>query len=800
MLSENSSRPKILLVALELHWPATARLPRALQDAGFEVGVACRPTAYLAHTRFKDRIFELPTSNAGARLFAAFARMVESWTPQLVMPMDDRTALFLAQAHAHANLRKHHRTLAALLSFSLGNPAAIINDATSKRATNLAAQSLGLRVPASRAITTLDDVLAFTAEHGFPVVLKQAFSFGGNGVFFCRDAEEAKNTLANMQRALRPLARFRAWRGGIRGRHLSRQWLPADRSIVATQFVAGRNATSLAAAFAGETLATLTAEAVECYPDAKGPTSVVRFIVQPEMRRTSETLIRHFGLTGLVGFDFIIDHNDAAWLLECNPRPTPIAHLSAQVGSDLCLALRQRLASGPQPALPAHPAGLTVAYFPQETWRNPASRHFASAFHDIPTDDPMLLDVLRKAEPWRHVPSAKTSFRLPRWQDKLLRPKLVTAIRRRIAPPKISLEIINGLEARSTLPLSMLCGMKGPEQSYLHDLAFRDEPQAEGVAILPLKTILGEPPVATMHGCSLIVLSSAEFKLSSVRRSGTWFMIPVWVRGTIALPLAPQILRGNSLTDDLRRLKKNQFEYEVTRDPARLDDFYHQLYVPYIRKAHGNAAHIQSYDEACRHSFDWELLLVRKKNGGQDLAGITILYEPARPRLVTIGIRSDGEDYVQQGVAGALYHFSFRHLAARGFAEVSTGGSRAFLRDGVLNYKKKMGQALTSTSWNSIALKVTALTPATKSFLQSNPFIHEAGGKLFAAFFTDSPLTPESLRKFDKEFYHPGLERLVVYSFRPDETLHADALPPDLAQRWEIRSAHELLESGFAHA
>ena len=65
MSPQPSPRPKVLLLALELHWPAAARLPRALQTAGFEVGALCRPGAYLACTKFIDQVFSLPSENRG---------------------------------------------------------------------------------------------------------------------------------------------------------------------------------------------------------------------------------------------------------------------------------------------------------------------------------------------------------------------------------------------------------------------------------------------------------------------------------------------------------------------------------------------------------------------------------------------------------------------------------------------------------------------------------------------------------------------------------------------------------------
>lgn len=810
-------RPKVLVVALELHWPAAARLPRALQDAGFEVGVACRPAAFLAATRFRDQIFPLPESSDGDKLFACLASIAESWEPELVIPVDDRTALFLAGAHAHAFTRKRHRALAARLRFSQGNPAAL-PQATSKRATLDLARQLGVRAPASRTVTSLRDVMAFNAEHPFPIVLKQSYSCGGNGVFICQNEREAGMALTNLLWADRPQVRFRAWRGGLRGRVLSRHWLPTDRSIVACQFIAGKNATSLTAACEGETLAALTAEVVESYPNAKGPSSVVRFIHHEEMRRASASLVRHWGLTGLIGFDFILDANDAAWLLECNPRPTPIAHLGARAGADLCLALRERLVSGSPSSQPDHPAGLMVAFFPFETWRDPKSPHLVTAHYDIPSDDSELLERLTNARPWAQLSSTRPRSRLTTLKNDLLTSKSwarwrrlrgaiagspvvrriarpLAAFRRRIFPPKISLVKIEGLEAGSRLPLSILCGMTAQEKSYLLGLAFAEQPGERDAGRVRLKQIF-EDRVDQAEGCSMIAIRSAEYKLTSVRRTGNWFIIPVWVRGEVKIPLPTNVLAHESVRADLRKIRQHEFEYEITRDPGRFDDFYYNMHAPLIRKAHGDAAHLQPYAEAWQQPGTYDLLMVRKKSRpDRDIAGVVIIYEKTGPRLLILGVRDDGADYVREGVTSALYHFSFEHLTAKGFSCVRTGGAHAFLRDGLLRYKRKLSQALIEPSWESIALKILSFTPATKAFLQNNPFIHESGGALHAAIFTDSPLSPEAIRKYNKDFFHPGLAKLVIHTFRPDESFRLDGLAPELVERFEIRPAHELLEN-----
>ena len=85
----------------------------------------------------------------------------------------------------------------------------------------------------------------------------------------------------------------------------------------------------------------------------------------------------------------------------------------------------------------------------------------------------------------------------------------------------------------------------------------------------------------------------------------------------------------------------------------------------------------------------------------------------------------------------ALYHFSFLYLKDKGFTKVNFGLSRAFLGDGVFQYKKKWSQRIVGTSTYWYALKVNNPTVETKSFLKRNPFIFEKTGLLYGVIFGD---------------------------------------------------------------
>lgn len=393
-----SSRPKILVVGLELDWAGAARLPHALQDAGFEVGVACRAGAFLAHTRFRDRFFPLPDKIHGEKILARIETIVREWPPDLLVPTDDCTAGFLAGVHEAITKNGDSGNLAELLKRSLGNPPAV-REALSKRQTLETARRLGVRVPASQTVSSRSEALAFGGRHGFPIVLKRSSGFAGSGVFICRNEADIARAFRILRwdetilgRAFSAFARLCGWR-------MESRWLPVDQSITASRFIAGKCAMSLTAAFEGRMLAALTAEKVESLLDDKGPSSVVRFVRNEEMRRASQTLLQHWKLTGLIGFDFMLDAQGQAWLIECNPRPTPLAHLGARAGEDLCRALRNHLAGEPPLPPATAPPGLIVAHFPAESWRDQRSPYLTSAFHDVPADDPELLKCLRQTKP-----------------------------------------------------------------------------------------------------------------------------------------------------------------------------------------------------------------------------------------------------------------------------------------------------------------------------------------------------------------------------------------------------------------
>jgi hypothetical protein len=122
-----------------------------------------------------------------------------------------------------------------------------------------------------------------------------------------------------------------------------------------------------------------------------GPASVVRVIDHPEMTEATEALVRHLGLSGLCGFDFVISPSGQAYLLELNPRATPVSHLALANGTHLPAVLyRELTGNDPACAAPPVPHDL-IALFPTEWQRDRSGASLQNVHHDAPWDEPALL-------------------------------------------------------------------------------------------------------------------------------------------------------------------------------------------------------------------------------------------------------------------------------------------------------------------------------------------------------------------------------------------------------------------------
>ena len=218
-------------------------------------------------------------------------------------------------------------------------------------------------------------------------------------------------TAAEAQRAFRrlqaPPVLARAFKRALLNQDRTLVWPSILRhrpTVNAQAFVAGHEATSTIACWEGAVLSSLHFEVLrKC--TAAGHATVVRRIENAEMSTAIEKIVRSMHLSGLFGFDFMLEAGTGnAHLIEINPRATQVGHLTLGAGCDLPAALYGAVSGQPIRLAPPITGNDTVALFPQEWARDSQSEFLRTGYHDVPWSTPELIHLCirqsRKRSKW----------------------------------------------------------------------------------------------------------------------------------------------------------------------------------------------------------------------------------------------------------------------------------------------------------------------------------------------------------------------------------------------------------------
>lgn len=371
----------MLLVATATRWLGTARIPRPLAAAGFEVALLAPKNSLAEKSGFIDRVGHLPDDATPMQWLYAFAAMVKAMSPRLVVPCDDKAfgLMQMVVQNPSANLRPEVQLqLAALITDSLGDPA---NYRTSvdKTLLPMAAAALGVRAPAHAVIADLAAAEAFASVHGYPVVLKRRHSTAGDGVEIVENPEQLAPSFVALARAGHAM--------------------PADAEparLLIQQRIPGTIHYENTAAWRGTRIGGFAVERLQ-YEDIKGPATVVRCYHSPQIRDFSAKLVQGFGMTGLFATEYLV-HRDTgdAYLLEINRRLTPGMHLGSRINVDLCALLYSEIHGTPLTTRRDPDAGdqWVNVHFPQEWLRDPTSHYLRDYPVDVPWDEPELVEAM----------------------------------------------------------------------------------------------------------------------------------------------------------------------------------------------------------------------------------------------------------------------------------------------------------------------------------------------------------------------------------------------------------------------
>jgi hypothetical protein len=378
-------KPKAL-VATTFCWYPTARLAMALANAGFTVDMVCPRRHPVSKTKVARKIHRFN----GLTPLLSLSAAISDAEPDLIVSGDDLATRHLHRLYEGERQNGKESPICALIERSLG-VAESFPISYARAAFMEMAKQEGIRIPKTGVIGTLDGLKEWIIRNGFPAVLKANGTSGGAGVRVVRTLDEAERAFRLLQAPPRFL---RAVKHALLDDDLTliSPALRREKFVVNAQaFVDGREATSAVACWNGKVLAALHFEVIK-KTSSTGHATVVRSIENSEMSAAAEKIARRLRLSGVHGFDFMLEEQTGnAYLIEINPRATQVGHLALGTGRDIPAALYSAVSGeAVQPAQKVTEKE-TIALFPQEWIRDSESPLLQSAYHDVPWEEPRLI-------------------------------------------------------------------------------------------------------------------------------------------------------------------------------------------------------------------------------------------------------------------------------------------------------------------------------------------------------------------------------------------------------------------------
>jgi hypothetical protein len=338
----------------------------------------------------------------------------------------------------------------------------------------------------------------------------------------------------------------------------------------------------------------------------------------------------------------------------------------------------------------------------------------------------------------------------------------VQVLRHRIRRLRVNAWLLEGRERTSGQPLSILFMGARDSRNYISSVYFGETWTEKGHSrVLKSRRLQHALDANGVHDLAVVQIDEP----GPITAAGaTLFQVPCWVRGEKDIHGSLEYARRSKhIKSDIRRIRKNRLGYRVTSEPGEFDCFYHNMYLPYVRKVFGDHVFLMQYEAMKAAIPHCELFLVTQD--GQDIAGGILVYDGSdKVRGWSLGVKDGDDCWVRAGALAAFEQLQTEYLLEKGFSRLHRGGSRPFLNDGALCFKKNRGMKITDRTGQQFIIAPLSDCPAVRTVLQENPFIYEDEGLLKGAIFVSGEVSTEDAARLYHDWYIAGLEGLSLFS------------------------------------
>lgn len=266
-----------------------------------------------------------------------------------------------------------------------------------------------------------------------------------------------------------------------------------------------------------------------------------------------------------------------------------------------------------------------------------------------------------------------------------------------------------------------------------------------------------------------LLFTDVELLFCKILPRREFIQIPQWIRQKFDVPNTwEEVLnrfRKNTKKTDLRKVRKYNFTYKITKSEEEFKTFYHSMYKPYLKKRFGDAVLIEPEWKVLRQCRKGELMQVIR---GKDVVACVLLHNLAgRLAYVWVGVPDDIEAEMFNGAFSALYYFTILYGYENGCHEIDFLGTRPLLNDGLFRYKRKWGTYVEDSPLprGDILLKPLRFNLPIRSLFAHNYFLTRDGKGLAGKIFFDKhKMTVKELEGIVEYYFTEGLQCIKIFS------------------------------------
>lgn len=205
---------------------------------------------------------------------------------------------------------------------------------------------------------------------------------------------------------------------------------------------------------------------------------------------------------------------------------------------------------------------------------------------------------------------------------------------------------------------------------------------------LPATRLLEARPPS---GLAIAAFRSGALLGMRLRKMG-WHLHLRWVDVCIDLGRGTEAVLRNASRNvrrSLETLRSEGWTVSLSTDPADLERFHAEMYLPTLAQRYGEKA--TRFDLCALRGMLRRGFLLKAMHGGRWLAADLAVVCGQELWLAVAGIQGGSEDVRRSNVATLLTEAALRRAEASGLARVNHGGSLGFGNEGTLLYKTRWG-------------------------------------------------------------------------------------------------------------